>query len=90
VTWLQVSDATGDVSFEKVPLDARSSDDAFVLDIGTDVFVWVGKDASKQEHMMGMVHAQKYLKENNRPPHVPLHCMTEGNESELFKSVACV
>lgn len=84
----KVSDASGELTFEKVPLEARNSDDAFVLDCGTEVFVWIGKNASKQEHKMSIVRAQRYLQDCDRPPYTPITSMTEGNESELFL-IAC-
>ena len=63
----------------QVPLDARNSDDAFVLDAGSEVFVWVGKDATKQEAMMSMVHAQvrwfEFEPDTQQSNFVVIHCL---------------
>merc|ERR1711916_79469 len=53
-TLLKLSDETGELVFEKVaeaPLsrDMLDSNDAFVLDAGHEIFVWVGANASAAE-----------------------------------------
>ncbi|KXS10993.1 hypothetical protein M427DRAFT_47638 [Gonapodya prolifera JEL478] len=58
--FLWVSDATGPLSFSevargKISLKDFSSDDLFILDVGPEVFVWIGKASSAQEHKQGLL-----------------------------------
>jgi len=54
----QLSDASGQLkltevatgSFKKTEL---KSDDVFIVDIGTEAFIWVGKGASKKRESFG-------------------------------------
>merc|ERR1711953_668838 len=68
----QLSDSTGKMEFKlvgekNVKGDLLDSNDVFVFDIGAEVFVWVGKGASKGEKREAMKYAQEYLKKYNRP-----------------------
>src|SRR3990167_10702993 len=86
---------TGDV--KKTDLD---SNDAFILDNGAEVFVWIGKRASRDEKkfvrlippivtrlctntifLQGMQYAERYLKDNGRPPYTPISRVIEGGEN---------
>lgn len=68
-------------SLSKRDLD---SNDAFVLDNGSEIFVWIGKNASQAERSQGMRYAQKYLAENNRPAYLPISRVMEGTDSAVF------
>jgi len=86
----RLSDARGTLSFtlEKTGNIAKSdldSKDAFILDNGSEVFVWIGKQSSPQERKMGMQYAEQYLGNNNRPPHTPISRVIEGGENQIFE-----
>lgn len=68
-------------SLSKADLDSK---DAFVLDNGAEVFVWIGRGASKLEKKKGMSYAQQYLVDNNRPKFMPISRVMEGGENEVF------
>eukprot|EP00238_Polyblepharides_amylifera_P015743 CAMPEP_0196580914 /NCGR_PEP_ID=MMETSP1081-20130531/31478_1 /TAXON_ID=36882 /ORGANISM="Pyramimonas amylifera, Strain CCMP720" /LENGTH=369 /DNA_ID=CAMNT_0041900947 /DNA_START=72 /DNA_END=1181 /DNA_ORIENTATION=+ len=86
----KLSDKSGEMSFDKVDIQPPSSEDVFVLDNGTEVFVWIGKTASPEERKMAVAHAQKYLVDHNRPPYMPVTCMREGHETSHFlKAISC-
>jgi gelsolin len=79
----RISDSTGELKLTKEEFAKKSLDtnDAFLLDIGTDVFVWIGKNTSVNEKSNSISVAHKYLRMNNRPLYLPVSCMSEGRES---------
>jgi len=87
----KLSDASGSLTFEKVAdtkvtKDMLNSNDVFIFDIGCEVFAWVGKGASAGEKKGAMGAAQTYLKDNKRPNTMPISCIMEGSENDVFKS----
>lgn len=71
-----VSDASGKLEFTKVAEGKitranLNSNDAFIFDVGPQVFAWIGKGASAQERKAALQLAADYLKNNNRPLHLP-------------------
>jgi len=86
----QLSDASGKLTFTevakgKVKKDKLVSDDVFIFDVGSEIFVWVGSKASKSEKKQGMIFASKYLKEHDRPAYLPVSQIFEGGENEVFE-----
>jgi gelsolin len=83
----RLSDETGKMLMVEVkPVSRRSLDskDAFILDAGYEVFVWVGKGASKEERTKGLAHASDYLFKYNRPKTLPISRVLEGGENDAF------
>ena len=72
---------------EKIPLSELKSEDAFVLDCGNEVLIWIGSGASAQERMNAMPMAQKFLNEKGRPAQTPLTRVLEGAEGAFFKEI---
>ncbi|KAI9058252.1 fragmin60 [Trametes sanguinea] len=96
-TLFRLSDATGDVTFERVSPPAfstLSSDDAFVLDDSASrtsqaLYVWVGRNASLTERRLALQYGQNYLYRHRRGDGrdaVAKHIvkMEEGQETEAF------
>jgi len=86
------SDEGGNFSFTAVSegkLDKSSLDtkDAFVIDAGNHIYVWVGNGASVGEKKYAMSYAQQYVKTYNRPITLPFSYVTEGSENKDFKSL---
>jgi len=71
-------------SFKKSDLDTN---DVFIVDTGSEVFVWVGKKASQAEKKNALVYAQKYITDNNRPNYLPISRVLEGGENPIFNSL---
>ncbi|KAL1729682.1 hypothetical protein EV714DRAFT_212436 [Schizophyllum commune] len=98
-TLYRLSDASGDVVFEKVEPVSESSlhtDDAFLLDYSLAkerpaIFVWIGKGASLHERRLVVQYAQRFLNEHKAEGRVragiPIIKMVEGNESDEFLRV---
>jgi len=86
----QLSDAGGKLEFNKiaeasrVTKDKLDTKDVFVLDIGIEIFVWIGKGASAAEKKEAMVVGTKYLAEHKRPNWLPITRIPEGAESSYF------
>jgi len=71
-------------SFNKSDLDTS---DVFIVDTGSEVFVWVGKKSSQGEKKNALGFAQKYITENNRPAFLPISRVLEGGENPIFNSL---
>jgi len=83
----RLSDETGKmlmVEVKNVSKSSLDSKDAFILDNGIEIFVWVGKGASKEEKSKGLAYASDYLFKNNRPKTMPLSRILEGSENDAF------
>jgi gelsolin len=88
---LRLSDASGRLTFTEVGRgrinrNALSSDDAFILDTGSEIFAWIGKRASPNERKLAMQYAQNYLSSKNLPLQTPLCRILEGGENEIFEA----
>jgi len=60
------------------------SDDVMVFDAGHEVFVWVGKGASKEEKKQALGYGQSYLTQYSRPSYLPVTRVQEAGESADF------
>lgn len=88
---LHLSDASGSLQFNEVASGSISKsllneDDAFVFDTGVEIYVWIGKNASKDEKDHAMAHAQEYAKRFNRPDYLPITRILSSAENHSFKS----
>jgi len=84
----QLSDESGELNLTSVPF-ARSSlngSDVFIIDVGAEVFVWIGQGASEKERKYAMHYGQQYLNTHNRPAWLPLTRVLQGAENELLLS----
>jgi gelsolin len=63
--------------------------DTFVLDTGWEVFLWVGKDASRSEKIAAVCRADSYCQEDPRTVDMPLSIEKSGFESLHFLSYFC-
>jgi len=84
-----ISDASGIMQTKEVckgKLDKSKLDgnDAFILDGGGCLFVWIGKGANRKEKREAMKYACKYLRLQGRDTGVPVARVMEGNEPAEF------
>ena len=80
-----ISDATGvmeinEVCKGKLDKSKLDSNDAFILDAGTQLFIWIGKGANKQEKREAFNYCTRYLKEQGRSDKLPMVSVSEGKE----------
>lgn len=78
-----VSDAAGSLKIDTIsekPLkqEMLQTDDCFILDTGSGIYVWVGKKATKQEKEKSMQHAQTFLNTKKYPTWTEIHRTVEG------------
>jgi len=88
----RVSDADGSLSVSEIPTnegklskDMLDTNDVFILDLGSQIFVWIGKGSNPTERKEGMMSAQKYLEKTGKPMHTPVTRVVEGAETPAFK-----
>ncbi|PPQ92862.1 hypothetical protein CVT25_004350 [Psilocybe cyanescens] len=94
-----ISDATGNVVFEKVEPVSKaslSSNDAFLLDHSAGashptIYVWIGRNASLNERRLSIQYAQRYLYDKKIKSDsasvrvaIPVIKMQEGEETAEF------
>jgi gelsolin len=84
-----VSDSSGRMEINEVgrgKLDKSKllSDDAFIIDAGSSLYVWVGKGANKAEKREAMRFATEYLQNCGRSSNIPIARVMEGSEPSEF------
>lgn len=89
---LRVSDARGKLQMtlvaegNKIFRNQLDSDDVFVLDDGYEVFVWVGRGASRYERKSALNCAMQYLQSNGLPMETTISRVLDGGENEQFEA----
>jgi gelsolin len=83
-----VSDAGGHIKISEVKKGSVSqsdfdSSDVFILDIGSQCFVWVGSNASHEEKQNGLGYAHQHLMKTSHPL-IPIAVIKEGQHSKSF------
>uniref|UniRef100_A0A1I8NXC0 Gelsolin n=2 Tax=Stomoxys calcitrans TaxID=35570 RepID=A0A1I8NXC0_STOCA len=90
VTLYKVSDSTGKLKIDPIaqkPLrqEMLQSQDCFILDTGSGIYVWVGRGATQKEKTDSMAKAQEFLRTKKYPAWTQIHRVVEGAESAPFK-----
>ncbi|ESO84882.1 hypothetical protein LOTGIDRAFT_221805 [Lottia gigantea] len=91
VKLMRVSDASGQLEIEEKgskPLKRTDldSNDCFILDSGpSGIFVWVGKNCTKNEKNSAWQNALEFLNQRGYPKWTPISSLVEGAETPLFK-----
>ncbi|XP_037550095.1 villin-1 [Nematolebias whitei] len=77
-----------EVATEPLTQDLLRSCDCYILDHkGSNVMVWKGKKASKEERQKALNTAVGFIKAKNYPSSTPVDVMSEGGESAMFKQL---
>ena len=65
---MKLSDSNGKLEMSNVEYAKHSlkSEDAFLIDRGDNIFIWVGNGASKNEKRFGLIYAKKYQNQEKR------------------------
>lgn len=89
-TLYTVSDASGALKVDPIatkPLkqEMLNTNDCFILDTGSGIYVWIGKKATEQEKKQGMSRAQGFLTSKKYPAWTKISRTVEGAESAPFK-----
>jgi len=85
----KVSDSTGKLVIEEIgsgllKKDQLDTNDCFILDTSQQLFVWIGKKATKEEKNSAWTLAQKFITDKNYPAWTPCTRIVEGGETALF------
>jgi len=90
----QITDASGSVEFNSVEKDPKGrlqrdmlkTEDVFVIDADTELFLWIGKGASQNEKKESMLRAMDYLNKAGKP-NLSISRVVEGAENAIFKAL---
>jgi len=87
--WL--CDESGEMQITEIqerPLvrEMLKSEDAYILDTGSELYAWVGKGATKAERAAAVSNAEKFLETQGRPQNTPITRVCDGGEPPVFKS----
>jgi len=63
---------------------AKEQDDVIIVDVGRVVYVWIGRDANKEEIRHAVTLAADFLKKHNRPMSTPIKRISDGGEPADF------
>jgi hypothetical protein len=90
----RITDSGGSLEFKKegegkLNFASLDTNDVFLVDSGSTVFIWVGKGASKEERKNGMKFGTDYLSQNGRPASTQLTRVAQTGETPAFKSLFC-
>lgn len=90
VTLYKVTDSDGTLKVETIstkPIRQENlkSEDCFILDTGSALYVWVGRGATQQEKSQSIVRAQNFIQTKKYPSWTPVHRIVENAESAPFK-----
>ncbi len=87
---IKLSDASGKISCcvmasgKDVKKELLSSDDVFFIELGLQVIVWIGKNASLCEKRYAIPYAEQYLQEAGLPRDILISTYQEGHENKCF------
>ncbi|XP_048808688.1 villin-1 isoform X1 [Lagopus muta] len=88
-----VSDASGNLVIQEIAIrpltqDMLQHEDCYILDqAGLKIFVWKGKNASKEEKQQAMSRALGFIKAKNYPSSTSVETENDGSESALFRQL---
>ncbi|GAB0094218.1 Gelsolin [Sergentomyia squamirostris] len=90
VTLYKVSDASGQLQVDPVsqkPLKQEflKTEDCFILDTGSGIFVWVGRGATQQEKSQAIARAQGFISSKKYPTWTQVQRIVESAETAPFK-----
>ena len=88
----RVCDESGHTNVTKVAegkeatMDKLEDKDAFIVDLGIEIFAWIGKGASENEKKNGIKYAQAYAEREGKHD-VPCSKIIQGYETDFFKKL---
>lgn len=89
---LKINDSSGAVNVTEIPRDDHGhytrdmleSGDAYILDAGSQIFVWIGKGASPQERKESMQIAMNFIRSEGRPEYTPIERVVRALDDSLL------
>ncbi|XP_050677271.1 gelsolin-like [Leptidea sinapis] len=85
----EISDSSGAMQIRKLSgpytKEVLDTKECYILDTGSSIYVWIGKQSNGKEKSEAMKKAQHYLEANNYPNWVHISKVVEGIEPTAFK-----
>jgi len=87
---LKVSDHSGTMDFTQVATGKNikknmlDTKEVFILDVGAEIFAWIGKNAPVEEKRHALDYGHKYLENQKKPAYLHLARIIEGGENDHF------
>jgi len=86
----RLSDASGRMTFSlvadgNVTGSMLNSQDVFILDVGCEIYTWIGQQSSVGEKRTALKYAMDYIMQEKRPIWLPISRILEGGESAAFE-----
>uniref|UniRef100_A0A8B9UV80 Villin-1 n=1 Tax=Anas zonorhyncha TaxID=75864 RepID=A0A8B9UV80_9AVES len=88
-----VSDASGNLVIQEIAIrpltqDMLQHEDCYILDYGGHkIFVWKGKNSTKEEKQQAMSRALGFIKAKNYPSSTSVETENDGSESAVFRQL---
>ena len=84
----KLSDEEGKLTMTEIKFAKESLDtnDTFLIDNGKMIYIWCGKNSSKQEKRMGIPYAQKYKEISKDKLNSPIVLINEGSKKFSIES----
>ena len=81
---MKLSDEGGSLKFTSVGYNKNNlnSNDAFLIDRGEEIVIWIGKKASRNEKRYAFAYGKQYLVKNKKNQNVPILTVHEGKLQE--------
>lgn len=77
--------AVEEITQKPLKQEMLKPEDAFILDTGSGLYVWIGKTASAQEKTQSLVKAQEFIKSKKYPAWTPVQRIVQYTETAPFK-----
>ncbi|ORX61228.1 actin depolymerizing protein [Piromyces finnis] len=87
----RLSNSSGAMIFKEeargdLKLSMLDPDDVFIVDVGAEIYIWVGNKSNVIEKTRAFQYAMDYVKDNNKSSNIPITRVVEGNENGRFMS----
>ncbi|GBG74077.1 hypothetical protein CBR_g17788 [Chara braunii] len=66
--------------------DMLDSTKCYVIDCGSEIYVWTGKNSALEDRKAANAHAEAIILKDGRPSFTPTTAIAEGLETPMFKS----
>ena len=84
---MKLSDEKGKLEISEIEYNKNnlSTNDAFLIDRGDAIIIWIGKNASQKERRFARLFAKKYVNKETRNPLMPVYVVSEGKVGKEFE-----
>ncbi|XP_039041546.1 LOW QUALITY PROTEIN: villin-1-like [Hibiscus syriacus] len=84
--WINLQGKLSQIGSDSLDKDMLEKDKCYMLDCGSEVFVWMGRTTLITERKSSISAAEDFLRKQDRSNGTHLTFLTEGLETSIFKS----